>query len=91
MGEYGDPEPDLAVLIRDIDEYIDVEPTAADTVLVLEVSNSTLEFDLSDKLRQYGSQGIPEYWVVDIPNRLLHVFREPIPHIFFVGRTQSVV
>ena len=79
LGENGDPEPDLAVLIRDIGEYLDEEPTAADTLLVLEVSNSTLAFDLSDKLRQYGSQSIPEYWVVDIPNRLLHVFREPTP------------
>jgi Uma2 family endonuclease len=73
----GDPEPDLAVLVRPIDEYVDEEPSAVDTVLVLEVSNSTLTFDLTTKLFQYGSTGIPEYWVVDIPNRLLHVFREP--------------
>lgn len=73
----GDPEPDLAVLIRPIDQYVEEEPSAADTVLVLEVSNSTLTFDLTNKLFQYGSTGIPEYWVVDIPNRLLHVFREP--------------
>ena len=77
LAENGDPEPDLAVLVRSIEDYVDEEPSAADTVLVLEVSNSTLTFDMTDKLLQYGSQSIPEYWVVDLPNRLLHVFREP--------------
>ena len=77
LGENGDPEPDMTVLKKNIDEYTDQEPSAEDTLLIVEISNSTLNFDLANKLRQYGSVGIPEYWVVDIPNRLLHVFREP--------------
>ncbi len=77
LGEYGQPEPDLTVLDRPIDEFVEQEPTEADTTLVVEVSNATLAFDLSNKVMQYGSVGIPEYWVVDIPNRLLHVFRQP--------------
>ena len=77
LGNNGDPEPDLAVLAQNINQYVDQEPDENDTVLIVEVSNSTLAFDLSNKVRQYGKVGIPEYWVVDIPNRLLHVFREP--------------
>ena len=77
LGDNGDPEPDLAVLAQSIDQYVEQEPDEKDTVLVVEVSNSTLAYDVSSKARQYGSVGIPEYWVVDIPNRLLHVFREP--------------
>ncbi len=46
-------------------------------LLVVEVSDSTLRPDLSGRVRQYGSAGIPEYWVADVPNRLLHVFQEP--------------
>jgi len=46
---------------------------------VVEAADSTLRLDLTAKARQYGSAGIPDYWVVDIPNRLLHVFREPTP------------
>lgn len=72
-----EPEPDAAVLVLPIDQYRETEPTEADTTLVVEVSNSTLAFDLSNKVIQYGSVGIPEYWVVDIPNQLLHVFRQP--------------
>ena len=77
IGEYGDPEPDVAVLAQNVAQYIDEELVINEMLLVAEVSNSTLRADLTDKVTQYGSAGIPEYWVVDIPNRLLHVFREP--------------
>ncbi len=77
VAEFGNPEPDLAVLAQDADQYRETDPTPADTLLVVEASNITLQADLSAKVRQYGSAGIPKYWVVDIPNRLLRVFRQP--------------
>ena len=78
VAEDGDPEPDVAVLARSLDKYLDEEElTVSEMLLVVEAANSTLKADLTDKVRQYGSAGIPEYWVVDIPSRLLHVFREP--------------
>ncbi len=78
VSEYGDPEPDVAVLMQSLDKYIDEEKLTLDNMLlVVEASDSTLRADLTGKVRQYGNAGIPEYWVVDIPNRLLHVFREP--------------
>ena len=48
-------------------------------LLVVEASNTTLHADMTIKQRMYARGGIPEYWVVDIPNRLLHVFRNPTP------------
>ncbi len=72
-----EPEPDAAVLAQTLEHYLEIEPTEKDTLLVAEASDSTLRPDLARKVRQYGSVGIPEYWVVDIPNRLLHVFRSP--------------
>ena len=78
VSEYGDPEPDLALLTRDVDQYLDEDPTPADMLLVVEAADTTLRADLTAKARQYGSAGIPEYWVVDISNRLLHVFRSPV-------------
>ncbi len=78
VSEYGDPEPDAALLTRSLDQYLEEEPTPADMLLVVEASDSTLRPDLTRKAQQYGSASIPEYWVVDIPNRLLHVFREPM-------------
>ena len=79
VAEDGDPEPDVAVLAQTLDKYIDEELIVSEMLLVVEASNTTLKADMTGKVRQYGSAGIPEYWVVDIPNRLLHVFREPTP------------
>lgn len=78
VSEYGDPEPDAALLACSLDQYLEEDPALADMLLVVEASDTTLRADLTAKARQYGSAGIPEYWVVDIPNRLLHVFRGPV-------------
>ena len=77
LSEYDDPEPDIAVLARDLDQYVEEEPTPHETLLVVEASELTLEADIRVKSRQYGNAGILEYWVVDLPNCLLHIFREP--------------
>jgi len=79
VAEDSDPEPDLAVLTQEMDQYLEVDPTPKDMLLVVEASNTTLYSDMSAKQVMYARSGIPEYWVVDIPNRLLHVFREPNP------------
>ena len=76
-GGYSTPEPDLALLAQDIGQYLEADPTPAEILLVMEASNTTLNADLGTKQQMYARSGIPEYWVVDIPNRLLHVFRAP--------------
>lgn len=76
--EHEEPEPDAAVMTRPRREYLSLgTPLPSDVRLAVEVSDSTLRFDLRAKTGQYADAGIPEYWVVDIPNGLLHVFREP--------------
>ncbi len=77
LSEDSDPEPDLAVLGQSLEQYIEVDPAPADTLLVVEAANTSLCADLVIKQVMYAQSGIPEYWVVDIPNRRLHVFREP--------------
>lgn len=70
------PEPDAAVLsfsVRDLRGTL----RAIQVRLVIEVSDTTLGFDLNDKARLYARAGIPEYWVLDINGRQLFVYREP--------------
>jgi|GEM_PF-1380520 len=77
----------IPVLAQDLDKYINEEELPVDEMLlVVEVSDSTLRPDLSGRVRQYGSAGIPEYWVADIPNWLFPVFREPTAD-GYVGET----
>ena len=71
-----EPQPDLVVLNRPIDE-IDRRPQPRDIVLVVEIADSTLAFDLGAKARLYARAGIPDYWVVDINGRRIVVHREP--------------
>lgn len=71
-----DPEPDVVVLTRPYNELVP-RPKANDVRLVVEVSDSTLAFDLTQKARLYARAEIPEYWVLDVANRRLIVHRRP--------------
>jgi Uma2 family endonuclease len=72
-----EPEPDIAVLAKIGLEYVGANPPASDVRLVVEVSDSTLPFDLGPKARLYARAGIPEYWVFDVNERRLIVHRGP--------------
>ena len=72
-----EPEPDFAVLTKAATEYTTGNPGPADIRLLIEISDSTLAFDLGPKARLYARAGIADYWVVDLENRRLHVHRNP--------------
>ena len=74
LGQKTDPQPDFAFLrgsARDAVEH----PTTAE--LVVEISDTSLKFDTTDKGELYSAAGIPEYWVLDLNGRQLLVFRDP--------------
>ena len=70
-----EPEPDLLVCSNPDFEAYGTEATAP--LLVVEVSDSSLRGDLGDKASLYAEAQIPEYWVVNLVDRVLVVFREP--------------
>jgi Uma2 family endonuclease len=69
------PEPDLVWVARR--DYRRGRPTAEDVLLVIEVSESTLRFDLGAKAELYATAGISDYWVVNISDRSIVVHRNP--------------
>ncbi len=71
-----EPEPDVTVLAGVPDGYSHV-PRPADVLLLVEVSNSTLQYDRNTKLRLYAENGIADYWIVNLQNRTLEVRRQP--------------
>ncbi len=79
VGERSVPQPDLALLKPRADSYSTSHPTAADVLLVVEVADSTLPFDLGTKIPMYARGGIAEVWVVDVQEqeRAVRVFRDP--------------
>jgi len=75
LGRYSEPEPDLAVLRARADYYRSAPPAAADTLLVIEVSDTTLRYDRHTKVPFYARYGVPEVWLADLPNLTVHFFR----------------
>lgn len=72
-----EPEPDIALVRGQWLDYRSRHPSAEEVFLIVEVSQSTLAKDLETKKAVYAAAGIPEYWVVDLVNSLLIVFRNP--------------
>lgn len=73
VDDYSEPQPDLVVLRARDDFYSNSHPAPGDVLLVVEVSNTTLRFDLGRKAALYLAGGIPEVWVVDVNAGVVHV------------------
>jgi Uma2 family endonuclease len=78
LDDVTEPEPDIAILRPRADFYTTAHPGPADTLLVIEVADSSLAYDLGVKVPLYARHGIPEAWVIDAVTRRTRVFRQPI-------------
>ena len=76
------PEPDIACVTRR--SYAASRPLASDVFLIIEVADSSLGYDRGEKANLYAAAGIADYWVVNIPDRCIEIFRQPAG-----GRYQS--
>jgi Uma2 family endonuclease len=77
-----EPEPDVLVCSNP-DEWAYLSERTS-PLLVIEVADSSLEFDLGEKASLYAEAGVPEYWVVNLVERLLVVFRDRVNGIYQV-------
>jgi Uma2 family endonuclease len=77
-----EPEPDLVVLGKPSREFQVANPRPSDLRLVVEISDSTLGFDLTTKAELYARAGIVEYWVIDVAARRLVVHRDPCEGLY---------
>jgi Uma2 family endonuclease len=79
---FNEPEPDIALLRPRDDFYRSAHPGPADILLVVEVAESSIDFDREIKARVYARAGLPEYWLVDLNEDLVHVHADPHNGIF---------
>ena len=75
LDDFSAPEPDVAVVPGQRRDYATEHPTRA--VLLVEVSDATLAKDRGRKLRAYARNGVPEYWIVNLQETQLEVYRDP--------------
>jgi Uma2 family endonuclease len=77
LGDYNKPQPDLILLRYDRGFFAARGPVTRDAHLVIEVSDSSIQYDRGPKLRVYASHGVHEVWIEDLTTDLLRVFRDP--------------
>jgi Uma2 family endonuclease len=77
VSEDCEPEPDIAVVPGDIRaDSRNPHPTTA--LLIIEISDSSLSFDRNDKASLYASVGIADYWIVNLDEQQVEVYRQPV-------------
>jgi Uma2 family endonuclease len=72
-----EPQPDLAICKLPRQQYKTRHPGPSEIFWLIEISQSTLDYDLSEKKQAYARAGIQEYWVVDVNRSQVYVFRQP--------------
>ncbi|WP_058557024.1 Uma2 family endonuclease [Thiohalocapsa sp. ML1] len=70
-----EPEPDVAVVPGSPRDYVHHHPTTA--LHIVEVADSSLDYDRSRKARVYARNGVPDYWIINLRDLVLEVYRQP--------------
>jgi len=77
LGPRVEPQPDLVLLKRRDDHYVSALPVPADVLLLIEVSDTTLEYDRQVKGQMYAEAGITDYWIINLSAQQVEVRRVP--------------
>ncbi len=76
LADNSEPVPDIAIVQPPLRRYLEHHPHPADIFWLIEYSHTTLAKDLGKKKQIYAEAGIQEYWVSDLKNSQLKVFRD---------------
>jgi Uma2 family endonuclease len=77
LSEHSEPQPDIALLRPRDDFYTSAHPGPQDVLLVIEIADTSIDYDRQVKAPLYARAGIPEYWLVDLTGQRIEVYRDP--------------
>jgi Uma2 family endonuclease len=77
LTRHSEPQPDFSIL-KPRDDYRKTLPRPEDTMLAVEVANTSLDYDRKVKLALYARSGIPEVWIVNLAAEEVEVYRSPV-------------
>ena len=77
LGDNSEPEPDVMLLRWHDDFYEGGHPGPADVLLLIEVSDTTVDYDRNEKLSAYAAAGIPEVWIASRQDRRIESYADP--------------
>jgi Uma2 family endonuclease len=78
LSDYSEPEPDITVLRPRADYYRTAKPRPDDILLLIEVADTSIDYDRTTKLPRYAAAGIVEVWIVNLGEDRVEVYRDPI-------------
>lgn len=77
LDEHSEPEPDLTILKFREDFYTNAHPETDDVLFLIEVADSSVRDDRREKIPLYAAAGIPEVWIVSLPDRQIEIYTQP--------------
>lgn len=77
LSDDSEPQPDVALVLPEADRYKKAHPKPSEVLLIVEVSDTTLNYDRGTKVPLYARAGIPEVWLVSLSDNRLEVYRHP--------------
>lgn len=95
VNDYSEPLPDVTLLKPRDDFYARANPQAGDVFLIIEVADSSVEYDRDIKLPLYAEAGIPEVWLINLPKETIEIYTQPLDDAYreahMIKRGESLV
>jgi Uma2 family endonuclease len=82
LDDYSEPEPDIALLKPRVDFYAQELPAVGDVLLIIEVADTSVEYDGNIKLPLYAKAGIPEAWLANIREDRIEAYSQPVNGVY---------
>ena len=79
LSALSEPEPDLTIVKGSLESFAERHPGPQDVLVLVEVADSSLDYDRGAKLRVYAFAGVPVYLIVNIRERQIECYEEPLP------------
>src|SRR5262249_36551949 len=77
LDETSEPEPDVVVVRGEAWDYVSAHPSAP--LLVVEIADASLALDREHKSGLYARAGVADYWIINLPERVVEIYRQPVP------------
>jgi len=82
LDDHSEPQPDIAVLKPRDDVYFEAQPRPGDVLVVIEVADTSMGYDREEKVPLYAEAGIPEMWLVNLPEGIIEIYTEPVDGVY---------
>jgi Uma2 family endonuclease len=90
LTDYSEPQPDIALLQPRADYYASALPRPDDIVLVIEVADTSIDYDRDEKVPRYAAAGIAEVWLIDVDNQVVEHYTAPRHGQYGTKRTYEI-